>query len=380
MIIRNGVLFTQDNTLKQADLLLEGGRIVQIAPAGSLEGEAIDARGNYVLPGFVDIHTHACVNSDFCDADADGIARMLAYYGKEGITSVVPATMSFDEPILADVLKTILPFFEREGTGAVLRGINMEGPFFNRVKKGAQNDQYIMDPSIEMFDNLFGLCDGRIRLVSVAPELPGGMEFIRAASKHCTVSVAHTEADYEIAMAAFEAGASHVTHLFNAMSPFLHRAPGVVGAAFDKAEHVEVISDGFHLHPSVVRSAFAWFGAGRICLVSDSMRGTGMPDGADYSLGGLRVIMKEGKATLEDGTIAGSTTNLAECCRRAIGFGVPIEQALRAATENPARAAGIFGEVGSLMPGKRADLVFWDKEFNTRAVFFGGEMIANTRI
>ncbi|MFV0413287.1 MAG: N-acetylglucosamine-6-phosphate deacetylase [Oscillospiraceae bacterium] len=377
MIVKNGIVFNEESRLQAADIAFENGVITQIAPAGTLSGaEEIEAGGQYVLPGFVDIHSHGCMNSDFCDSDPAGIEKMLQYYGSQGVTSIVPATMSFDEPILTDVLNAMLPYFDKEGGGSVLRGVNMEGPFINMAKKGAQNGKYIMDPQIAMFENLYALSGGRIRLVDIAPELPGSVEFTRAVSKKCTVSIAHTNANYNEAMAAFEAGASHVTHLFNAMPPFNHREPGVIGAASDKAAHVEIISDGFHLHPAVVRSVFQWFGANRVCLISDSMRATGMPDGDDYTLGGQRVIMKGGKATLEDGTLAGSATNLAECCRRAIGFGVPIEQALKAATLNPATAVGLQNIVGSLAVGKRADIVIWNKALATQQVVVGGKTLA----
>lgn len=375
MIIKNAVVFTAEGRFRKGELLVQDGRVVRFADPGTFtEGEVYDAKGQYVLPGFVDIHTHGCVNSDFCDADAGGLERMLQYYGQQGVTSVVPATMSFNEPILEDVLDVALPYFEQEGRGAVLRGVNMEGPFINLSKKGAQNPKYITDPDFEMFHNLYKKCSGRIRLVDIAPELPGSLEFTKKASELCTVSIAHTAANYQQAVDAFDAGATHVTHLFNAMPPFAHRDPGVIGAASDKAAHVEIISDGFHLHPSVVRSVFSWFGAQRVCLISDSMRATGMPDG-EYSLGGQKVWMKGGKATLEDGTIAGSATNLAECCRRAIGFGIPMEQAIAAATANPANAAGLQKEVGSLAPGLRADIVVWDAALQTKAVFSAGQKI-----
>lgn len=376
MIIRNGIVFTDEYVFAKVDVAFKNGVITHVAPAGSLEDdEIIDAKGGFVLPGFVDVHTHGAVDYDFCDAKAEGIEKMLEYYGSQGITTVVPATMSFNEPILADVLDVADPYFDKEGNGAVLRGVNMEGPFINIEKKGAQNGKYIMDPQIEMFNNLYEKCGKRIRLVDIAPELPGSLEFIKAVKDKCAISVAHTNANYDEAFAAFEAGASHVTHLFNAMPPFTHRAPGVIGAASDMASFVEIISDGIHLHPSVVRSVFNWFGENRVCLVSDCMRATGMPDGDDYSLGGQRVILNNGKATLEDGTIAGSATNLAECTRRAISFGVPMEDALRAATANPAMATDLIDTVGSLSVGKRADIVIWNSKFETQMVLVGGQKI-----
>lgn len=377
MLIRNGLVFTDDCRFASADILFEGDRIKQVAPAGSLTShDMIDAEGGYVLPGFVDIHTHGCVGSDFCDADAAGLEKMLAYYGGQGVTTLVPATMSFNEPILGDVLKTAVPYFHKEGYGAVLRGVNMEGPFINIEKKGAQNGEYIMAPEIAMFDNLNELSGGNIRMVDIAPELPGSMEFIKQISRKCVVSLAHTNANYNQASEAFDAGAGHVTHLFNAMPGFAHRDPGVIGAASDKARFVEIISDGFHLHPSVVRSVFRWFGEDRVCLVSDSMRACGMPNG-EYDLGGQQVFMKDGKATLADGTIAGSATPLAEMCRRAVRFSVPIEQVIRAATINPAKAVGLDNEVGSLTPGKRADIVIWNRDLQTSRVIVGGKTVVN---
>jgi N-acetylglucosamine-6-phosphate deacetylase len=376
MLIRNGLVFDGEG-FSEIDLIIDGGKISETPPRGVCAGgEIFDASGCYVLPGFVDIHSHGAMNADLCDADAEGLERMLSYYGGIGVTSVVPAAMSYPEKILSDVIKTSSPYFGRDGFGAVLRGINMEGPFLNPKKSGAQNPDYIISPDIDFFNRLYEMSGGHILTVGVAPELPRGIEFIREASEKCAVSLAHTDADYDTAIAAFDAGASLVTHIFNATPPFAHRAPGVIGAAFDRAAYVELIADGVHLHPATVRAAFAMFGAGRICLVSDSMRAAGMPDGT-YHLGGLAVTVKDGRATLEDGarSIAGGVTNLAEICRRAISFGIPMEQALRASTSNPAKAAGLYGEIGSLQRGKRADIVVWDENLRTRAVFIGGKRL-----
>ena len=229
----------------------------------------------------------------------------------------------------------------------------------------------MMKPDTAMFDRLYELCGGAIKLVDMAPEVNGALPFIQHASKKCVVSIAHTCANYEQARAGFEAGATHVTHLFNAMPPFAHRDPGVVGAASDYARHVEMISDGVHLHPAVVRSVFRLFGDERVCLISDSMRAAGMPNGV-YSLGGQTVYMTDGKATLEDGTIAGSATCLAECFRRAVSFGVKLESALKAATINPAKAVGLFETLGSVTAGKRADVLVLDKALQPEHIFIGG--------
>jgi N-acetylglucosamine-6-phosphate deacetylase len=378
MLIQNGLVFDGENGFAETDLFIDGGRISGESPRSvRAKDEVFDASGCYVLPGFVDIHSHGAMNADLCDADAEGLERMLSYYGGAGVTSVVPAAMSYPEETLSDVMKTAAPYFGRDGFGAVLRGINMEGPFLNPKRCGAQNPNYAAGPDMFFFNRLYDLSGGNILTVGIAPELPGGIGFIREASEKCVVSLAHTEADYDTAIAAFDAGASMVTHIFNATPPFAHRAPGVIGAAFDRAAYVELIADGIHLHPATVRAAFAMFGADRICLVSDSMRAAGMPGGT-YSLGGRAVLVKNGRATLEDGerSIAGSVIDLAETCRRAISFGIPMERALRAATSNPAKAVGFYGEIGSLRAGKRADIVVWDKNLQTRAVFIGGKMLA----
>ncbi len=378
MVITNGLVFT-DCMFAWLDVQIEGERIVRLAPAGSLRDDVVlDAERGYVLPGFVDIHTHGAMGSDTCDADAEGMKKMLDFYGKNGVTSVVPATMAFNEPILSGILKPLLPLMEKDGHGAVLRGVNLEGPFISRDKAGAQNPTYITDPDLAAFDALYALAGRYIKMVDIAPELPGSEEFIRHVAGRCVVSLAHTAATYDQAAAAFRAGAMHVTHLYNAMLPFGHREPGLIGAASDYAGHVEVISDGIHLHPAVVRATFEWFGENRVCLISDSMRGTGLPDG-EYDLGGQMVHMEKGKATLAGtNTIAGSATNLAECCRRAIGFGVPMEQAVRAASLNPAQAVGLDHEVGSLAAGMRADVVVWNPELAQQAVLVGGQVVAQS--
>lgn len=376
MIIKNGQVFNSIGRFIAADVELVGDRIARVAPAGTLHGdEEIDAAGKYVTPGFVDIHIHGAAGADFCDS-VDGseeyIRTMKKYLGSQGVTSFMGTTMAFSEEILGNIFRTARPLFGAEGGGAVLRGVNMEGPFFNKSKKGAQAEEYIIDPDWEMFRRLWEASGHNIRLVDVAPELPGALEFIEKASELCTVSIAHTSATYEEAAAAYAHGATHTTHLFNAMPAFTHRAPGVVGAASDAAAHVEMISDGIHLHPAVVRAVFSLFGPDRVCLISDSMRACGMPNG-EYSLGGQKVFMNDGLATLEDGTIAGSATCLAECFRRAVKFGVPVETALKAATINPAQAVGLFDEIGSVTAGKRADVLVLNKDLQPEHIFIGGK-------
>lgn len=373
MLFKNASLFLEGRFVPGA-FRVEAGRFAAIYDADPAEG-GIDLGGAKVIPGLIDVHSHGNSGADFSDGDFDGLCRMAAYYARNGITSFAPASMTLPYETLAAAFATARRLHEEAPAGcARLMGIQMEGPFFSEKKKGAQNGDYLRLPDFEAFQKLYEGCGGLVRIADVAPELPGAADFIREASKLCTVSVAHTDASYEDAKAAFEAGATHVTHLFNAMPPIHHRKPGVIGAAAEREDVVaEVISDGQHLHPSVVRMAFRLF-PGRVCLISDSLRCCGMPDG-EYELGGQQVFLQGGIARLADGTIAGSATNLFECMRRAVSFGVPEAEAITAATLTPAREIGADALVGSLAVGKFADFVVCDEELNALGVWLGGNKL-----
>jgi N-acetylglucosamine-6-phosphate deacetylase len=257
---------------------------------------------------------------------------------------------------------------------SVLRGIHMEGPFFSEKKKGAQNGAFLREPDIEMFMRLNKAANGMIKIADIAPELPGSLEYIKHVAGICTVSVAHTDANYDQTKAAIAAGATHITHLFNAMPPFLHRKPGVIGAAAEsKNVRAELICDGMHVHESAVRGAVAMFGAERICLISDALSCCGMPKG-EYMLGGQKIILDGTVARLADDpdTLAGSANNLFGIFRYACSFGIPAEDAVRMASYNPACAIGAQNEVGSIENGKRADFLVLNKDFSLRQVFLGG--------
>jgi N-acetylglucosamine-6-phosphate deacetylase len=258
---------------------------------------------------------------------------------------------------------------------ARLLGIQMEGPFFSEKKKGAQNADYLRLPDFEAFRKLYDGCGGLIRIADVAPELEGAEDFIRRASELCTVSVAHTDASYEDAKAAFAAGARHVTHLFNAMPPIHHRKPGVIGAASEREDVVaELICDGQHIHPSVVRMAFRLF-PGRICLISDALRCCGMPNG-EYELGGQTVFLKDNVARLEDGTIAGAASHLYDDMKNAIAFGIPVIDAVNAVTRIPAKEAGYERSLGTIEKGKLADFLVCNSALELQQVYIGGKAIS----
>ncbi|EET61753.1 N-acetylglucosamine-6-phosphate deacetylase [Marvinbryantia formatexigens DSM 14469] len=376
MIIKNGLVYGEDFSFKKADIQITGESFGEIAPQlpADEKEQIIDAEGLYVIPGLVDIHFHGCAGYDFCDGTVEAFDAIMQYEMEHGVTSVSPATMTLSEGKLAQVFENAGKY--ENNRGSQIRGITMEGPFVSMAKKGAQNASYIHRPDMRFFEKMQKLSGGMIRQVAVAPEEDKDFAFIKEVKEQTCASVAHTTADYDTAAAAFAAGACHVTHLFNAMPPFSHRAPGVIGAAFDaKNVSVELICDGIHVHPSMVRAAFAMFGAERICMISDSMMATGMENG-DYALGGQPVKVVGRLATLKDGTIAGSASNLLDCLRVAVkDMGIPLADAVRACTATPAQSLGFYGECGSISAGKSADLVLLDKELNLVQVICRGAAV-----
>ena len=369
MIIKNVKIYTEDKTFEEGEAAVVDGKF---AAPGAADGEVIDGEGCYMIPGLVDIHFHGCVGDDFCDASEDAIANMAKHEASIGVTSICPATMTLSEEDLHNIMKTAGAYNGTEG--AKLVGINMEGPFISEKKKGAQAADHIRKCDTALFRKLQEESGNLIRLVDIAPENDGAMEFIRDVKDEVVISIAHTTADYDTAAKALAEGASHITHLYNAMPPLNHRDPGVIGAARDDEKcHVELICDGVHIHPSVVRATFAMFGADRVILISDSMRATGLTDG-QYTLGGQDVFVKGPLATLADGTIAGSATDLMGCLKVAVQkMGIPLEDAVACATANPAREIGIYDRCGSITPGKDADFVLLDADLNVKAVYVNGK-------
>ncbi len=370
MKIKNVKVYGADHQFCEGEIGICGERIASAAS----EEEIFDGEGCYAIPGLVDIHFHGCVGHDFCDGTEESIQALADYELSCGVTTITPATMTLDEETLQKVCRAAAQ--HKNEKGAELVGINMEGPFISKAKKGAQNEAFVHRPDAAMFHRLNQASGGMIRQVALAPEEDGALEFIRGVKDSTVVSVAHTTSDYDTAMKAFEEGASHVTHLYNAMPPYSHRAPGVIGAAADSPHvYVELICDGVHIHPSAVRTTFKIFSDERICMISDSMEATGMQDG-EYALGGQAVFKKGNRATLKDGTIAGSATNLMDCVRVAVKeMGIPLESAVRCAAENPAKSIGLFEEYGSLEDGKYANVVLLDQNLEIKAIFYKGKLI-----
>lgn len=322
-------------------------------------------RSVYILPGLVDIHSHGCFSHDTCDASYEGLKEMLAFQETKGVTTYFPTTMTFNEEKLAKVCENISKVAKTDKT---IKGVYLEGPFISYEKRGAQNPEYIMEPDLSMLDRLNEASGNLVRIVAIAPETRGALEVIEQGSDRYCFSVAHTTADYEVTKEAFQKGARQVTHLYNAMPPYSHRSPGVIGASMDDDNvRVELIADGIHVHPAVVRNTFRTFGADRVILISDSMEATGMPDG-EYSLGGQKVFVKGKLATLKDGTIAGSASTLYDCMISAVNMGVALSEAVIAATKTPAIAAGIFDKTGSLEKGKYAEILILNENLSIKKV------------
>ena len=372
MRIIGGQVFDLKDGFVERDVCTDGALISSV----SGDEQVLSADGCYVIPGLVDVHFHGCIGEDFSDATPEGLQRIADYELSQGVTYICPAGMTLPEEQLVKICENAAAHRRKNTGGAELVGVHLEGPFLSMAKKGAQNADYLHAPDIAMLRRLQASAEGCVRLVTAAPEEAGALEFIRAASEAgIAVSVGHTVADYDTAKAAFAVGADHVTHLYNGMPPMHHRAPGVIGAAFDSpGVMAELICDGVHIHGAMVRLAFRLFGAERMILISDSLRAAGMPDGR-YPFGGQEIEVHGNRATIagHPETLAGSVTSLMGCLRQAAAFGIPLADAVRAASYNPAKSIKIDDRAGSLEEGKEASIVLLDrKTLAVRKIIFKG--------
>ena len=383
MIIDHVKVFTEDKKFTDGGIVIKDGTIEQVYTEGNrpqTEDEILDGKGMYAIPGLIDLHFHGCKGDDFCDGSRDAIVRIAEYEASVGVTAIAPATMTLPVEELEQILRVAAeykkgPHSKKE---ADFVGINMEGPFISPAKKGAQDERNISPCDVKVCERFLKASEGLVKFMGIAPEeSENAVAFIEEVKDKVNVSLAHTNADYDTAMAAFNAGADHAVHLYNAMPAFTHRAPGVIGAVYD-SKHVmaEIICDGVHIHPAAVRATFEMMGEDRMILISDSMRAAGMPDGS-YTLGGLDVNVVGNRATLaSDGAIAGSVTNLMDCMKTAVKtMNIPLETAVACATINPAKSLGIDAEYGSIRAGKKAHIVLMDQELNVQQVIKDGELL-----
>ncbi len=373
MVIKNAKVYTENFCFEDRDIHVENGKFVENASQDVI----CYADDLYAIPGLIDIHLHGARGVDFSDGSVEANEKIAEYEAMQGITTIMPTTMSQNNQ---EMIKTFQALGACKNTtkAADMAGIYMEGPFMSKEKKGVHKEENLRLPDLSLVEKMQKYAKGKIKIVTVAPELEGALDFIEKGKEKYRISIAHTSANYEVSTKAFAAGATQLTHFFNGMVPFNHREPGIIGAALENKECMaELICDEFHIHPLVINMTFRIFGPERVILVSDSMRATGMEDGT-YTLGEHKVIVTDSVARMEDGTLAGSTRNLMDCLKIAVQeIHIPLETAIRAATINPAVAVGIDKEYGSIAPGKHANITFVDKDLNVVMVMKDGVIIRN---
>jgi N-acetylglucosamine-6-phosphate deacetylase len=374
MILKNAKVLNDKFVFEKSDIEICGKLIKSVRKISASENNILDCSGKIIIPGLVDIHTHGCIGFDSSDKlSLDSINRMSKFYAQNGTTTYLPTIESNTPEDTLLAVKNICSAEKNGVSGASIGGIHLEGPYFSEKYKGAQNINCLRLPDINEFLNLCKESDNTIRLISLAPELPGAIDFIAKASQVCSVAMGHTDSDYASAVNAISAGVTVMTHTFNAMRPLHHRAPNAVGAALDSNIFCEFICDGFHIDKTIIRIMYKLLSDERMLFISDSVRAAGMPDGR-YTLANLPFFVKNGEARLEDGTIAGSTTTLFKCAVNAISFGIPPESAFKMASITPAKACGIDSVCGSITPGKRADILILDQNFNIEKVIIRGNL------
>ena len=373
MFYKNARIYCSDFTFREGAFEVVDGKFGAILP-DTVPEDAIDLGGATVIPGLVEVHSHGNSGADFSDGDYEGLKAMARYFAQCGVTSFAPASMTLPYDVLSKAFATAKKLKEEapEGQSRIM-GIQMEGPYFSYAKRGAQNPDFLKEPDFEGFKKLYDECGGLVRIVDIAPELPGAAEFVAKAKELCTVSIAHTDSDYDHAKAAVDAGVTHLTHLYNAMPAIHHRNPGVIPACVENENvQAEIICDGYHIHPASVRLAFAMF-KNRMVLVSDSGRCAGQPEGYQFDLGGQMAEIRGGVAKLVGSeTIACSASNLWTCLTNAISWGVPEEEAIRAASYNPAKALGAQDQIGSIETGKLADFLVCSADYSQKRIFLAG--------
>ena len=386
MIIKNIRVYGTDEQFHEGSVCISGERFVNGEAAKDSADQILDGKGCYAIPGLLDVHFHGCLGLDVCDGTEEAVHTIARYEAESGVTAICPATLTLPADELKAILANMADFRDRMERGEVpggdrcadIVGINMEGPFISVVKKGAQNADYIIPCDAELAREFYEASGGLLKFIGLAPEdNPDFVGYINKVKEFTAVSLAHTNADYASAKKAFDAGARHAVHLFNAMSAFTHRDPGVVGAVSD-SPHVsaEIITDGVHVHPAMVRTAFRFNGAERMIIISDSLRSTGMPDG-DYVLGG-QAIIKKGKycRLAEGGALAGSVSNQFECMVNAVKeMEISLETAVACSTIHPAKAIGVDDLYGSIEEGKYGDLVLLNEDLELMAVVKRGKVI-----
>jgi len=372
LLLAGGRIVTPDGVLSPGWIRLAGPLIDAVGSGDAAGQPALDLRGQWVLPGFVDVHVHGGGGASFTEGTSDDARKAAEFHRARGSTTMLASLVTAP---LAE-LETRAAMLAELADDGIIAGLHLEGPFLSPARRGAQDPRHMLAPDVAVFERLHAAARGHLRVITLAPELPGAAKVIEAATQAgVTVAMGHTDATADVTLAAVDVGATHATHLFNGMRPWHHREPGAAGALLDRDEVTcEVIADGVHLHDIAIRLAARVTGPGRLVLVSDAMAAAGMPDGS-YRLGSMRVTVSGGVARLGSATIAGSTATLAGVVRHAVAAGLPVPDAAAAASTTPARVLGIGRRTGALRPGLGADLVVCDDDFCPRAVMRHGQWL-----
>lgn len=373
-ILLKGIqVYSEGLLIKNGFIKIYNGKIVEIGSTEELEKEhefeVIELTSHYkAIPGLIDVHIHGVNGADTMDATKDALDTIVTALPKEGTTSFLATTMTQEGKQIENALLTAGKYIEEQQPSgkAEILGLHLEGPFVNSKRAGAQPIQHIIEPDLALFKEWQNLSNGKIKLVTLAPEQPGGLDMIRYLKANGIIaSIGHTDATYNEVNEAIDAGATHVTHLFNQMRGLHHREPGVVGATFLRDElKAELIVDGVHVCPEMVNLAFKQKRSKGLILITDSMRAKCLKNG-QYDLGGQEVTVKNGKAVLEDGTLAGSILKLGHALKNIISYtGCSLEDAIEMASVNPAKQLNIYERKGSIAVGKDADIVILDKDMD----------------
>ncbi len=379
VIISGPTIYSEQGIIENAELVVQGKKIhsIHTEQKSDVEKKFSFPSTYHLVPGFIDVHVHGANGSDVMDGDFQALQTISQALAAEGTTAFLATTMTASPSEIGDVLQNVQHFMQDERQGARILGVHLEGPFLSPKKVGAQRADRILSPDINYIETWQKKSGNAIKLVTIAPELVNSLEFIRyLRANDIAVSIGHTDATYDETIAAIEAGCSHVTHLFNAMRGMHQREPGVVGAALlSEKVSTELIVDGVHLHPAMIKLALKMKGKQKIILVTDAMRAKCLPDGI-YDLGGQSVAVKNNVASLPDGTLAGSTLKMSDAIRNMLRLtDCKLMDVIQFASENPARLLNIFQEKGSIAPGKDADLVVLDEKMNVVWVMREGEVV-----
>ena len=372
-----GDILTPHRLMPGGVVVVEGSKIREVSPEDVGNGEVIDMTGCIVAPGFVDIHVHGGGGYDVMDPSPGALDGLSMFLAQGGVTSFLPTTYTAPRNAILEAARGVKEAMEKGTKGARVLGLHMEGPYISPERCGAQNRDHVRKPDIGELDEVDGESEGNLRVVTMAPEVEGALGAITwLDSRGKTAAAGHTDATYEEAVAAFDAGIRHVSHLFNGMRPFHHREPGIVGAALgDERVTVELIADGFHVHPTALKMAVRLKGTESTALVSDSIAPAGMSDG-EYDFGGLKISLREGRSLLESGRLAGSTIRLCDAVRNIVELtDSSIAEAVEMATSTPARIIGVDDRKGSLVPGMDADITVLDRDLSVMLTMVEGRIV-----